>query len=81
MFPLPHPAFACHLQLFSFSSLSSPRARTLSINRGNRCNSNSRDVSLLSSVLCAGLYPNVAMRRPGGTNFKTLGGHTARVSV
>lgn len=49
------------------------------IRRGNPCNSNSRDVSLLSSVLCAGLYPNVAMRRPGGTNFKTLGGHTARV--
>ncbi|CAB1100894.1 unnamed protein product [Ectocarpus sp. CCAP 1310/34] len=45
------------------------------------CNSNSRDVSLLSSVLCAGLYPNVAMRRPGATNFKTLGGHTARLHV
>ncbi|CAM9415731.1 unnamed protein product, partial [Ectocarpus sp. 13 AM-2016] len=45
------------------------------------CNSNGRDVSLLSSVLCAGLYPNVAMRRPGATNFKTLGGHTARLHM
>ncbi|CAN0049242.1 unnamed protein product, partial [Ectocarpus fasciculatus] len=48
---------------------------------GNPCNSNSRDVSLLSSVLCAGLYPNVAMRRPGATNFRTLGGHTARLHM
>ncbi|CAN0385449.1 unnamed protein product [Ascophyllum nodosum] len=45
------------------------------------CNRNDRDVSLLSSVLCAGLYPNVALRRPGSTNFTTLGGHTAKLHV
>ncbi|CAM9232255.1 unnamed protein product, partial [Choristocarpus tenellus] len=46
---------------------------------GRSSNVNSKDVSLLSSVLCAGLYPNVACRKPGASNFHTLGGYTARV--
>jgi hypothetical protein len=40
-------------------------------------NVNARDASLISSVLCAGLYPNVAQRAPGNTNFKTIGKRNA----
>ncbi|KAG5188009.1 hypothetical protein JKP88DRAFT_262359 [Tribonema minus] len=42
-------------------------------------NANAGDLSLLASVLCAGLYPNVAHRGPGATNFRTLGGHLTKV--
>jgi hypothetical protein len=36
-------------------------------------NVNAGDLSLLASVLTAGLYPNVAYRSPGAVNFKTMG--------
>lgn len=44
-------------------------------------NGNVKDLSLLGSVLCAGLYPNVASRREKMTNFKTFGGTTAKIQL
>ncbi len=38
-----------------------------------------RDLSLLSSILAAGLYPNVSRRRIGVKNFSTHCGTTAKV--